>query len=1435
MRYFTLLILHLLSSLASSNLGAQIPDFTIGTVDLVSRDESRETFFHIGAPIVSKTGSFHFVATTTPREISLYHFDGERFEKRWRRLYTGDFRPTYELLGETDDGFYIKETGAVGTNLGINYFFIPSDNGFATQLSLSRDDDDLLTVVVEDRLMLVQDGLLTVYSPEARGGVQYEIPPLDTINRNWAESHGEYLIYSGVSGATISDVNSHETWVLDTVASRILHNERTIYAISDSRVTSFDKWSHRVDTIFEVDAANRFSEVLTEKAMVVDAGIIFPAASSFSKGVLYTDISGQVLPLLEPSSSDTLYIRKWVIGVNEKQGNLYFVRKEIDDDTGLWETDGTADGTRLVQTFTDDFRGDFSSIVPFTLDNGEVYLGLGFSGINGIYYLDPSRMAESLVFIEGSNVFRSYSTDFYPLRDRLIAVDRMLGGNTNVLEVGPSGVTNILNDLDNDVELALVVENDLFFLQQDPWGGGFIYTTHQTEPLLTIDRYFGDDIRVKPRMMSFGGRSFLYRYEEDDGGVGLYEITAPLDSPVKVTDPFPGTLGLEEFSAQRNIYLIDTFLIAQARGRNFFIVNNTLQDGSNIEALFGLARRISFGYLLTNSNEPYEFLVGNEPWGGGRVYQLSASENEGAYYQPVIYNDDVYYIRVYRSNLETRYGLNFLPGNYNQETLFDFATESTIPGVVNQLLATEEGLFLTLRNTGGEFELYQFDLDAGSIGLVASFGGGLGADAQLNEYSIDGMAILMAANEDGGGQAMIRFADGQRITSDIPGLDIDEIPTRIGDDILFATDSFIIAQPLDGGELKKVVDFPVFRGSRFYPCGDDCIATAVESSDGRGFQLIVILPDLSYRVLDEFAYSIPYTEPIETFRGLVAARVPGDNVGKDLKVYDPYSDAYVSANESFGLFNVGDSYQSTDSTLYFFAHDESTGMEFRYFDFDPVRSVSGTLFFDQNANGVAEASEPGIKGLALSLSSVDQTMTIFPDQKGRYREAVPKEEEVTLTALESGCWELTAPPNVVIEATDIDDPIDFSYKLNVGGAPAVGIHTVIASPRCNEEVLLWITVRNSGCATIDTATLRVDLPELITLLDEGDLAPISLEDSLTYPVPTLNPGESVTFKLLLGLPDETFAGTPLLIESSVTAISRDVSEVLRGTNGISPILRCAYDPNDKQVSPSRPEPSASNYTLFEERLTYTVRFQNTGNDTAINVRIEDQLSSDLDWSTLLPVAASHAHSTSIDELGLVTFSFDNIYLVDSIANEPESHGFVSFSIEAKTNLEEFTTIRNDAAIFFDLNQPIITNKVRSTLIETFDRDGDGYIFYEECDDNNPAVNPSAAEVPDNGIDENCDGLKGFSTVSISDHNQPEAQSAFRLYPIPTNGVVTIAYEGRGAVAGQLYNLQGQLIRSFTFTGQGEVRLNDHPNGTYLLRLVSENSKRIVVRKLVKVR
>ena len=149
-----------------------------------------------------------------------------------------------------------------------------------------------------------------------------------------------------------------------------------------------------------------------------------------------------------------------------------------------------------------------------------------------------------------------------------------------------------------------------------------------------------------------------------------------------------------------------------------------------------------------------------------------------------------------------------------------------------------------------------------------------------------------------------------------------------------------------------------------------------------------------------------------------------------------------------------------------------------------------------------------------------------------------------------------------------------------------------------------------------------------------------------------------------------------------------------------PVLS-SFDPNDKAVFPANtPRPGETT------ELVYRIRFQNTGTDTAFNVTVIDTLSENLNLFSLRILETSHPYELQIDAGNIVRWNFNNILLPDSTTNEPESHGFIYFKINTKNNLIDGDQIPNLAAIYFDFNDPILTNQVvteiKDILINTED-------------------------------------------------------------------------------------------------------------------------------------
>ena len=142
----------------------------------------------------------------------------------------------------------------------------------------------------------------------------------------------------------------------------------------------------------------------------------------------------------------------------------------------------------------------------------------------------------------------------------------------------------------------------------------------------------------------------------------------------------------------------------------------------------------------------------------------------------------------------------------------------------------------------------------------------------------------------------------------------------------------------------------------------------------------------------------------------------------------------------------------------------------------------------------------------------------------------------------------------------------------------------------------------------------------------------------------------------------------------------------------------SYDPNDKAANISGYGPK--HYIDQNVSLKYKIRFQNTGSDTAFTVVLIDTLSEHLNLRTLQPIASSHNYELTLTGK-VLRLHYPNILLPDSTTNEPASNGFFEFQIDQLSDVALESEITNRAAIYFDFNEPVITNTVLHTVGKDF--------------------------------------------------------------------------------------------------------------------------------------
>jgi uncharacterized repeat protein (TIGR01451 family) len=200
--------------------------------------------------------------------------------------------------------------------------------------------------------------------------------------------------------------------------------------------------------------------------------------------------------------------------------------------------------------------------------------------------------------------------------------------------------------------------------------------------------------------------------------------------------------------------------------------------------------------------------------------------------------------------------------------------------------------------------------------------------------------------------------------------------------------------------------------------------------------------------------------------------------------------------------------------------------------------------------------------------------------------------------------------------------------------------------------------------------------------------------TVTYTYTDLPPFASFTVGVSCLIPAITPMGTSINFSATVNPIAGDATPA--DNTDMSPTITVGpYDPNDKQVSPAGIGPEGR--VAPDTRLTYRVRFQNTGTWYANNVIVMDTLDADLDPATFEFTGASHPYGYSLSG-NVLQVGFYGIMLPDSGMDEPGSHGFFTYSISPKAGLPLGTEATNRASIYFDFNPPIVTN----STITTFD-------------------------------------------------------------------------------------------------------------------------------------
>jgi len=351
----------------------------------------------------------------------------------------------------------------------------------------------------------------------------------------------------------------------------------------------------------------------------------------------------------------------------------------------------------------------------------------------------------------------------------------------------------------------------------------------------------------------------------------------------------------------------------------------------------------------------------------------------------------------------------------------------------------------------------------------------------------------------------------------------------------------------------------------------------------------------------------------------------------------------------------------------------------------------GSVFYDVNSNGTYDSSlDIFIPDFTLSLNNGSYITT--SDSLGLFQFPLGNNlgsYNIGMDAQMANWYLPTTIPYPSVANVDSLTPLDSVWLgvENPNGFIDALLDQTLSGHRCNESGRLYINTNNLTPDTVDYV-LKVVLAQNTSLLSANN--PYTLNgDTVSIVLSNVLPFQNDYYYLDIQMPSTAFMSDTMFFTSSLSIQSGGGQAIRYDT--LNQILTCAYDPNDKSLVLSDHLIILDTTYALADEIEYLIRFQNTGNDTAINIRIEDHLAiTYLDMSSFEFVSSSHSVSYNLDNLGNLAFDFSNIYLPDSTTDFIGSMGYVKFKVNYNSSVRNLP-VNNFARIYFDQNPPILTN------------------------------------------------------------------------------------------------------------------------------------------------
>lgn len=449
-------------------------------------------------------------------------------------------------------------------------------------------------------------------------------------------------------------------------------------------------------------------------------------------------------------------------------------------------------------------------------------------------------------------------------------------------------------------------------------------------------------------------------------------------------------------------------------------------------------------------------------------------------------------------------------------------------------------------------------------------------------------------------------------------------------------------------------------------------------------------------------------------------------------------------------------------------------------NYDCAAIVRGKVWVDDNVDCTETTGEKGLENVMISCLPTAQGYTRTATG-GDFQFYVPKDQAYVINQhpdyLNPVC-PTGAITTSVLAAGQISDGHQF-YDTPYEVEDLKVSMSYTTPPRPGFDFDLFITVSNVGLYKT-TGEVKLNFDPSIMYITGANAVDITNHELTLFftDLPAFFGTQKFQIRFIVPVP--TPLGRRLKFTAHVYPDANDATLVDNEENLNIEVVG-SYDPNDISVKVIGGQLTDC-LTEKDSLLQYTIRFQNTGNFPASFVTIKNKIDVNLDMTSLRAGTSSHPYRMQILPDGNLAFLFDPIYLPDSTRDEKNSHGFVTYYIKPKKQAPNNTLIPNQAAIYFDYNEPIITNTVQLLV------------------------------------------CKSSSTT------QSDKKTTMSVFPNPAQEEIYLSWETNPQMRGtfQVTNALGQIIKTVAHeTSEGinhrRISIGDLSSGSYFVRFIGNVS------------